>query len=377
MTPFPRGKAGNLSLYLPNRAGGFTQRSTGTKDAKLVKSYEAAVHWLQTQTPPAWDILEALTRKQLTFAQVVELHASGRASLGPVRAKLQDVNLTPLLPEFRKAWLADGRKPRTLDNYEAEIGAYLVAYPMRSQFTADNVQAHLRSLPISSGSRRKHLYALRAFETYLCETKVLATKTLPIIRTPKKNQPVLRYESAAVDAKITAAVIERYRPAVALIHATGADVSSILTMRGRDLDLTRLLCHIPGTKSAKRYRHDIPIEAWALPFLAPLRDVLPDGLLFPGMTRHKLSFQHKRARAAVHIEGYALRHARHTIAVMMRRKGQSFEAIAARLGNSVYQCVTVYAAFTADDTAAELATTTTDRTTRPTQSRSTRHLRNA
>lgn len=364
MTPFPRGKAGNLSLYLPRESGGFTQRSTKTTDAKLVKTYEAAVHWLQTQTPPAWDIIDALADKRLTWSQVVALHASGRASLAPVRAKLGDVALAPLLPAFRAAWLADGKQPRTLDNYEREIGAYLATYPMRSDFTADHVQAHLRGLTITPGSRRKHLYALRAFERFLLETKVLAQLALVSIRTPKKNAPRLRYETAAIDAKITAAVPERYRPAVALIHATGADVSSVLLMRGRDLDVARLVCHIPGTKTAKRFRHDIPIEAWAAPHLASLRTVLPDALLFPGMTRHALSFQHARAREAVQVTGYTLRDARHTIAVMMRRRGDSFEAIAARLGNSVYQCVTVYAAFTADDTAAALARSTTDHTTR-------------
>lgn len=377
MTPFPRGKAGNLSVYLPRQSGGFTQRSCKTTDAKLVKAYEAAVHWLQAQTPPAWDLIDALAAKRLTWSQVMELHAAGRASLAPIRAKLEDVALLPKLPAFRAAWLADGRQPRTLDNYEREIGAYLATYPMRSDFTPENVQSHLRGLSITPGSRRKHLYALRAFERYLCETKVMTAPMLPMVRAPKKNRRRLRYESAAIDAKITAAVIARYRPAVALIHATGADVSSILTMRGRDLDLSRLLCHIPGTKSEKRYRHDIPVEAWAAPFLAELKAVLPDGLLFPGMTRHKLSFQHARARKAAQVSDYTLRDARHTIAVMMRRKGQSFEAIAARLGNSVYQCAITYAAFTAHDMAEELASTTTDRTTRGVSPASTQTRRKA
>jgi integrase len=357
MTPFTRGTSGKLSIYIPRATGVAIERATGTADRKLVKSYEHAVHWLATQTPPAWDVLEALTAKRITWAQLLETHAAGRAALAPLRAKLADVDLRPLVPTFRDAWIADGKVPRTLDNYVREITAYLTAHPMRSDWTAAHVQAHLRGLTITSGSRRKHLYALRAFERWLVETNRLPATVLHTIRTPKKNPPRLRYESAAVDEKVTAAVAPRYRAACALIHATGADVSSVLAMRGRDLDIAALRCHIPGTKTAHRYRHDIPIEPWAVPFLTELRTTMPDALLFPAVTRHKLAWAHKQAGEAVHVTGYTLRDARHTIAVTMRRRGDPFEAIAARLGNSVWQVVSVYSAFTPEDTAATLKAT--------------------
>lgn len=363
MNAIVRGKSGTLSLYVP-LAVGRKQRSTGTNDRALFRQYKAAIAWLASDRVRAWDVLQALCDKRVSWDDLLALHAAGVASLGPLRQRLADVALAPLLDGFVAAWLADGRRVRTLENYRREIGAFLATYPMRSHFTAANVQAHLRGLTISPGSRRKHLYAIRAFERYLCETHVLAAPTLGNVRPPKKNPPRLRYESPAIDAKVTAATAPRYRAAVALIHATGADVSSVLLMRGRDLDLSRMLCHIPGTKTAKRYRHDIPIEPWAAPFLAELRTVLPDGLLFPGLNRHKLAGAHQRATAAAQVSDYTLRDARHTIAVLMRRQGRSFEAIAARLGNSVWQCVTVYGAFTADDLAAELATTTTSLTTR-------------
>jgi integrase len=362
MTAMPRGKAGNLSLYVPLIAGR-KQRSTGTADPRLFKQYKAAVDWLASDRVRAFDVLAELAAGRLSFDDVLSLYASGVASLGPVRARLADVDYRPLVPTFVAAWLADGRKARTLENYEREITAYLTTHPMRSQWSAAAVQSHLRSLTISSGSRRKHLYALRAFERWLVETGRLPALVLPSIRTPKKNAPRLRYESPAIDAKVVAAVEPRYRAAAALIHATGADVSSVLLMRGRDLDLTRMVCHVPGTKTAKRFRHDIPIESWAAPFLSGLT-VLPGALLFDGMSRHELARKHREACTAVSVVDYTLRDARHTIAVLMRRQGRSFEAIAARLGNSVYQVATVYAAFTPDDTAAELAKTTTEVTTR-------------
>jgi integrase len=364
MTAMPRGKAGNLSLYVPLITGR-KQRSTGTSDPRRYKQIKAAVDWLASDRVRAFDVLAELCADRLTWDDALALHAGGVGSLAGVRARLADVDLRPLVPTFVEAWLADGRKVRTLDNYQREIDAYLTAHPMRSEWSASAVQAHLRSLSITSGSRRKHLYALRAFERWLVETGRLSALVLPAIRTPKKNPPRLRYESADVDERITAATEPRYRAAVALIHATGADVSSALAMRGRDLDAARMVCHIPGTKTAKRFRHDIPIEAWAAPYL-PGR-VLPDALLFDGMSRHELARKHREACAAVQVADYTLRDARHTIAVLMRRQGRSFEAIAARLGNSVYQVATVYAAFTADDTAAELAKSTTELTTRTTR----------
>jgi integrase len=375
MTAMPRGKAGNLSLYVPLITGR-KQRSTGTADPKRFRQYKAAVDWLASDRVRAFDVLAELAAGRLSFDEVLALYASGVASLAPLRARLADVDFRPLVPTFVAAWLADGRKVRTLENYEREIGAYLDAHPMRSQWSAAAVQAHLRALDITSGSRRKHLYALRAFERWLVETGRLPALVLPTIRTPKKNAPRLRYESAAVDEKVCAAVEPRYRAACALIHATGADVSSALLMRGRDLDLARLVCHIPGTKTAKRFRHDIPIEAWARPFLSGLT-VLPDALLFDGVSRHELARKHREACAAVQVADYTLRDARHTVAVMMRRQGRSFEAIAARLGNSVYQVATVYAAFTPDDTAAELAAMTTDLTTRDDAPRLTIHRKEA
>ncbi len=364
MTPFPRGKNGNRSLYIPRRSGGVAQRSTGTNDVKLVKQYEHAIAWLHTQSPPAWDLLEALTDKRITFDQCVELHAAGRNSLAVIRATLADVPLLPLLDAFEAAWRADGRAARTLENYRREITAFLTDHPMRSQFTAPAVQAYVRGLEVSSGSRRKHLYALRAFERYLVETGTLTAATLHTIRAPKKNPPRKQYRSADVDTAIVTATALRYRAFTAFVHATGADVTPALAMLGRDLDLTRLRCHVPGRKTAKRDRHEVEIDAWAAPFLEALKTVLPNAPLFPGITRHKAAWAHKQAAAAVQAGDYTLRDARHSIAVRWRWAGRSFEQIAQQLGNSVWQCVTVYGAFSPDDAPAQVATSTPLRSVR-------------
>jgi integrase len=365
-----------LSLYVPLIVGR-KQRSTGTSDARLFKQYKAAVNWLASDRVRAFDVLAELAAGRLSFDAVLALYASGVASLGPVRARLADIALAPLVPGFRAAWLADGKAPRTLDNYVREIGAYLVTYPMRSDWSASAVQAHLRSLTITSGSRRKHLYALRAFERYLVETGRLPATVLPSIRAPKKNRKRLRYESAAVDEVVCAAVEPRYRAACALIHATGADVSSVLLMLGRDLDLTRRRAHIPGTKTHKRDRHEAVVDAWAVPMLEPLRAVLPAAPLFVGLSRHELARKHREACTAVSVDDYHLRDARHSVAVRMRMAGASFEAVAQQLGNSVWQTVNTYAAFTPDDMAAELAATTTDLTTRADAPRLTIHRKEA
>lgn len=376
MTAMPRGKAGNLSLYVPLIVGR-KQRSTGTADKARFKQYKAAVDWLASDRVRAFDVLAELAAGRLSFDDVLGLYSSGIASLGVVRAKLVDVTLADHMDAFVAAWIADGKGVRTLENYRREVTAFLDTHPMRSDWTTKNLTAHLRALDVTSGTRAKHLYAMRSFERYLNDVGVMDTMPAQAVRTPKRNKKRLRYVSAEIDTAVCGAVAPRYRAACALIHATGADVSSVLGMLGRDLDLTRLRCHIPGTKTDGRDRHEAMVEAWAVPFLDVLRTTLPNAPLFVGLTRHKLSWAHKQACAAVAAPDYQLRDARHSVAVRMRKAGATFEAVAQQLGNSVWQCINVYSAFTADDMAAELAAHATEVTTRAARTGLTIHRKGA
>lgn len=360
MSPMQRGKSGKLSMYIPLVVGR-KQRSTGTADKALFKQYQAAVAWLASDRVRAFDVLEALTDGRVSFQDCLSLHASGIASLAPLRQRLAEVDLTNRIEPFCEAWVAEGRAEGTVRKYRQQLTNYLTAHPTRSEFTPEVVRAYLRTLTASSGTRRKYLYAFRAFERYLIDTGVLSFRTLVSVPVPKKNKSRMRYESPETDAKIVEAALPKYQALYALIHATGADVAAASSMKGRDIDLPRRECHVPGTKSHRRDSHGVRIEEWALPYLAGFKTVLPAAPLFPGISPNAATKHHETAIKKAEVEDYTLRDARHSVAVRMRRRGESFEAIAQQLRTSVLMAVTTYSQFTPDDMAKTL---TTDLTTR-------------
>jgi integrase len=374
MTAMPRGKAGNLSLYVPLIVGR-KQRSTGTTDRALFREYKAAVQWLASDRVRAFDVLAELVAGRLSFDDVLSVYASGAAALGPLRERLADVSLVDHVEPFCTAWVAEGRSLGTVRKYRQYLTAYTDKHPRRSEFAAEIVRAYLRTLTTSTGTRRKVLYGMRAFESYLIDAGLLSMRALATVPVPKKNRSRCRYESAETDERIVCAALPKYRALYALIHATGADVGAAIAMKGRDLDLGRMQCHVPGTKSHRRDRHGIVIEAWAAPYLQELRTILPAAPLFAGCTQNGASKHHPTAIQHAGVEDYTLRDSRHSVAVRMRRAGKSFEAIAQQLRTSVAQAVTTYSQFTADDMAAELGTSTTQLTTRADARQNTRQAR--
>lgn len=76
--------------------------------------------------------------------------------------------------------------------------------------------------------------------------------------------------------------------------------------------------------------------------------MMPHVAPWAGITRYMPAWHHAAASKAADAEGYTLRMARHSVAVRARKAGRSFEWIAAQLGNTVYQCATVYGAFSHD-----------------------------
>ena len=62
--------------------------------------------------------------------------------------------------------------------------------------------------------------------------------------------------------------------------------------------------------------------------------MLPDALVFAGLSRWTVSDKHRETCKALGIENYQLRDARHTFAVRAIRAGASFEVVARQLGHA-------------------------------------------
>lgn len=364
MTPFSRGKGRVLSIYVPTREGGLVQRSTGTSNARVARQMAEAVRKLADEH--RWTIPTALqlnrqwtppgrkTAKRFTLTDMYAAVVNG--TLPRLEALLDAKNLSESLDGWIQ-WVRANRQEgvRTADVYWQQVttlvkpGEFFAA----PDLTKAAVTAWLTSrTDASSGTRRKYLYALKSFIAYLLDTGVLETDPLAGLKAPKKNPPRERWETAAVDEAIVKSARPRYRPFFALIKSVGCDVGSALRAQVKDLDLTKGTMNVRGTKTDRRRVHAATIEAWALPYLkAHAKGMIGNGLLFPDLNRHQPAKHHAECCTALQVEDYTLKDSRHSVAVRMRLRGESFEAIAEQLGTSVFQAVTVYSKYKPEDAA--------------------------
>lgn len=336
-------KRGVYQLYVPGTAG-YRQRSTGTRDATVARKMRRMVETLRDAHE--YDLLDRVIAGSLTLRELYVEYAANRLEL--LRARLADLDLAEHLDAWERWVRSDRGATQTAERYRQQVES-LVASPFRrSELTPARVMAWLAQLGGSSGTRRKYLYALHSFVGYLVTSGVLTRNPIAEVKAPKKNPPRLRWETVDTDERIVVAAPAEYRALFAFIHATGAEVSAALATLRRDVDLEQALAHIRGTKTESRNRHDALIEPWALPYLREhCRTVTPNAHLWPGISRYQAAAHHQATCAAVGVEDYHLRCARHSWAVRARKRGVSLEAIAAQLGHSsILMAATVYGRFT-------------------------------
>lgn len=307
--------------------------------------------------------------QRLSLIDLYEAEAGKR--LESLEASLSAVPLA----DVRSEWLAavsarlggSELERSSVRNYAQQIDTFLARHPgaTATDISKANVTAWLASrADTSTGTRRKYFYAMRSLVGYLLDTGRLVSDPLVRYTPPNKNKARLRWETEENDRLIVAASRPHYRALLAWIKATGADVSSGLRLYRRDLDLTRGVTRIPGTKTGRRLVQEAAIEPWALPILRDYvtqRGLMPGALIWPapaaeanrktgrdtaeGYTANGVGHHHATVCERLGITGYTLKDARHSIAVRMRHQGSEFEDIAAQLGTSVYQVATVYAVF--------------------------------
>jgi integrase len=342
----------NFQIYIPTRAGGLVQRSTGTGEKRVVRAMQKLVQELRDNH--RWALLEAITsgerKKRLTLDRLYK-ESIEDPTLKRLEGDLSTPDVVPLIPD----WLASldselgARASGKRSEYEVAVRSFTGESCRASRFTLAEVHTWLPQQTGSRATRRAKLYRLSSFATWLVQRGVLASNPIAgrALRKPKKGAPRIRYESADVDAAICdEAQTEELEAFFALVHATGADVSAALTMRRRDVDVTSWTCHVPGTKTARRNRHGVEIEAWAHKRLkAYLLTRKGKDLLFPSIDRDVASRQHKKACDEAKVENYWLKDARHSVAVRMIHARRTLHDVSLQLGSSLYTVATVYAEF--------------------------------
>lgn len=357
-------KRGIWQFYQPLRSGGVKQRSCETADAALARRMERLVRRLADDH--RWAVLDTLgstvNGRKVTVPILYALSQSD-PELKDFEAALGSKPLAGFLADWEKDVLARGKTAFTASVYRQRVEHFLLGVrldakrePGTADLTPANVKRWLARLtergvggrPLTSATRRSAFYALKSFVRYLVELGALERDPLAELRAPEKGPPRVRYESEANDRRICdAAPSAAWRAFFAFVHGTGADVSPALEAYRRDFDLERGRCTVRGTKTHKRFRHEVEIEPWALEILKDyLRPFLPNARPWAGLTRHMAHHHHQATCAALELEDYTLRDARHSWAVRARvQRGYSWEQIADQLGNSPWIVSTVYANF--------------------------------
>lgn len=169
---------------------------------------------------------------------------------------------------------------------------------------------------------------------YLRARGILRDNPMHDVKAPRPGPARDRSIEHSEVLRIVGELEQPYSTVVALMHATGIELSVALSLKRRDVDFDRGEIRARGTKTRSRNRV-VTIEPWGLEYLRQYaRAFLPNACLFAGLNRWTVSDKHREACARLQIEDYQLRDSRHTYAVRAIRAGASFEAVARQLGHA-------------------------------------------
>lgn len=336
-------------LKVKVRSGAWVQRTCETRDRALAKSMGRMIDELGHRGKQMQDLLDVVEDGHLSIPTLYEAFAGNQ--LDDLRERLRDVDLSPLV----QGWL-DSLRARLSDDTIAHYGTHVrTLIPSEKRFpsstlTYERVSQWLAGIKRSPGTRRKYHAAMSSFCQYLKFLGVLRHNLMRDVKAPSPATPRRRHLDHADVLRIVSALDEPYRTIVALMHGSGVEVSVVLSLKRRDIDLERRQIHAQGTKIAARDRI-VTVEPWVLPYLKRcVRRLLPNASLFPSINRWTVSDKHREACHSLEIEDYQLRDSRHTFAVRAIRAGASYEAVALQLGHAdTSMAIRVYGRFKPTD----------------------------
>ena len=118
-------------------------------------------------------------------------------------AKLRTADLAIFLDGWFEWVLVNGGMAQTGATYRAQVETLIGRSFPASELTGPRISRWLTEIPeVTTGTRRKYLYALRSFIRYLIEQGVLDSNPAATVRAPKRNPPRLRWETEENDRRI-------------------------------------------------------------------------------------------------------------------------------------------------------------------------------
>ena len=319
---------------VPDRLGRWHKRTTRTHERPLARSMSRMVDELGPRGKQQWDLLDALRDGRVDLPTLYAAYSAN--DLDGLRRRLNDTDLSPMVDQ----WLAtlEGRiVPDTTAHYKVHVRSLIPEgqpFP-RSALTFERLTTWLSNVEWSAGTRRKYHAAMSSFCQYLKLRGVIDTNPMRDVKAPSPGRPRDRYLDHAKVLELVDALPNPFRTISAVLHGSGSDLSSLIAIERRDIDIKAGTIRLRGTKTVYRDR-TIHVEPWALGYLRAhikRQRVLPGARVFPGINRWAVSKAHGAAAKSVGIDGYQVRDARHTYAVRAVRAGAPLEIVARQLGH--------------------------------------------
>lgn len=326
-------------------SGKWIARTCETRDKQLAKRISHMVDELAHRGKQQWDLLDSVISGQLSLSALYSAYASNQ--LHELREQLTDIDISPIVDE----WLASLRgrlASDTIQHYRVHVRTLIEEgrrFP-RSDLNFAGLADWISRIQRSAGTRRKYHAAMTSFCNYLRARGVIQQNPMRDVRAPAASVPRMRYLDHEQVLSLVEELVEPYRTIVAVMHASGIEISAMLRLKRRDIELDRREVRARGTKTKARDRV-VKVEPWAMPYLREhVRAIFPNSVVFPDVNRWTVSDKHREACRALDIEDYQLRDSRHTFAVRSVRAGASFETVAQQLGHTdTTMVVRVYARF--------------------------------
>lgn len=335
--PFKR--PGRPSLYFKGltRNGRYAQLSSGVKAKKPAQEIETMWKSL-ARDYRAWDVLEPVLSGQLKIGVLFDAWRESQGNLTDLRRRLNDVDLSLLVPTYLAEYGQSGVAPDTVEHTSHALRWLLpegVPQPA-SRTTSSWLSGRLASYPASPSTKRKVRSEWNGFFDWLVNVRqILVSNPLtPVARPVQKAPPIEFYELDEVKRIIDWQPTEERRALMAFLYGSACEISVALTLTRADVDFRTKMVRARGTKTHTRDRM-IRVDNWAWDTFWDFAKMKLTGRLFSAASRHTGSKWHKSTVVALSLGKFLpLKNARHHWAATHLRSDWPIHVVQSQLGHS-------------------------------------------
>lgn len=351
MTAFRPKGAKTFKARVYNAAGESHIRTAGTTNEREAHEIQKFGDWLRENR--RWRILDLIIKGSLTLVDAYDAHRSGRLERVAKQATAaRKASSEPDLSLIVDAW----KKVAASPVYVRQVRDMIPEgerFPL-SQFTSVRISEYLDSLDVQGPTKNRYRAALSQFAKWLVRRGYLKANPVKDVAGYKKNPPRMVYYDAETSRNIIDQLEHPFRAIEAVMCGGGMEISAVLRITARDIDIKTRIIKARGTKTVYRSRPVQITDDWCWKvFMSYASGFVGDALLFDGVTDSHALRAHRKAVAAAKAEPSTNHDWRHTYAIRELRSGRLPQFVKRQLGHARTSTLleSTYAAFlpTGDD----------------------------